>query len=99
MYLCWYPPLPSLTLLLTSPLSTLFSLSSSSLRLTIGPHFNPHNATHGGPTASIRHVGDLGNIDSDSSGAAKGTVEDKHIKLIGPESVIGRMVVVHAGED
>jgi Cu-Zn family superoxide dismutase len=70
------------------------------LRLNdIGPHFNPHNATHGGPTASTRHVGDLGNVDTDSSGAAKGTVEDKYIKLIGPESVIGRMVVVHAGQD
>ena len=65
----------------------------------LGPHFNPHNATHGGPTSSVRHVGDLGNIHTDSSGAAKGTIEDKHVKLIGPESVIGRMVVVHAGED
>ena len=41
----------------------------------------------------------MGNVDTDYSGAAKGTVEDKYIKLIGPESVIGRMVVVHAGED
>ena len=65
----------------------------------LGPHFNPHNATHGGPTSSIRHVGDLGNINTDSSGAAKGTIQDKYIKLIGPESVIGRMIVVHAGED
>ena len=41
----------------------------------------------------------MGNIKTDSSGTAKGTIEDKYIKLIGPESVIGRMVVVHAGED
>lgn len=65
----------------------------------IGPHFNPHNTTHGGPTSATRHVGDLGNITTDSSGTAKGSVEDKYIKLIGPESVIGRMIVVHAGED
>jgi superoxide dismutase, Cu-Zn family len=65
----------------------------------LGPHFNPHNTTHAGPTSAVRHVGDLGNIQTDSSGVAKGTVEDKYIKLIGPESVIGRMVVVHAGED
>ena len=26
-------------------------------------------------------------------------MEDNYIKLIGPESVIGRMIVVHAGED
>src|SRR5277367_5710405 len=93
MYLLWVLPSPSIV-------NHQHSISSSiSLRLTIGPHFNPHNATHGGPSASIRHVGDLGNIDTNSSGAAKGTVEDKYIKLIGPESVIGRMVVVHAGED
>jgi superoxide dismutase, Cu-Zn family len=65
----------------------------------LGPHFNPHNANHGGPTSSVRHVGDLGNISTDSSGTAKGTVEDKQVKLIGPESIIGRMIVVHAGED
>jgi len=64
-----------------------------------GPHFNPHNKTHGDRLSSTRHAGDLGNIQTDVSGAAKGTVEDKQVKLIGPESVIGRMVVVHAGED
>jgi superoxide dismutase, Cu-Zn family len=41
----------------------------------------------------------LGNVSTDSLGVAKGTIEDKQVKLIGPESVIGRMVVVHAGED
>ena len=64
-----------------------------------GPHFNPRNATHGGPDSSVRHVGDLGNVQTDSSGNAKGSIEDKYIKLIGPESVLGRMVVVHAGTD
>lgn len=84
----------SLLVLLPILAHTCFRFSDQS-----GPHFNPHNATHGGPTSSTRHVGDLGNINVDSSGTAKGTVEDKYIKLIGPESVIGRMVVVHAGED
>ena len=32
--------------------------------LIVGPHYNPHNATHGGPTSSIRHVGDLGNVNN-----------------------------------
>ena len=64
-----------------------------------GPHFNPRNANHGGPDSQVRHVGDLGNLQTDASGNAKGTIEDKYIKLIGPESVLGRMVVVHAGTD
>jgi Cu-Zn family superoxide dismutase len=41
----------------------------------------------------------LGNLSTNDAGVAKGTIQDKYIKLIGPESVIGRMVVVHAGED
>lgn len=54
-----------------------------------GPHFNPHGKTHGAPTDENRHVGDLGNFETDGQGNSKGTVEDKFIKLIGPESIIG----------
>ncbi|KAI9732943.1 MAG: Superoxide dismutase [Cu-Zn] [Claussenomyces sp. TS43310] len=64
-----------------------------------GPHFNPHGKEHGAPDAEVRHVGDLGNFATDGQGNAKGTVTDKLVKLIGPESVIGRTVVVHAGQD
>jgi len=64
-----------------------------------GPHFNPHSKTHGAPSDENRHVGDLGNIDTDSQGNSKGTVTDKFVKLIGPESIIGRTIVVHGGTD
>ncbi|GKT42652.1 superoxide dismutase [Mn], mitochondrial [Colletotrichum spaethianum] len=64
-----------------------------------GPHFNPHNKGHGAPEDEDRHVGDLGNIETDAQGNSKGTVTDKHVKLIGPQSVIGRTVVVHGGTD
>ncbi|KAG7291726.1 Superoxide dismutase [Cu-Zn] [Staphylotrichum longicolle] len=64
-----------------------------------GPHFNPHGKTHGAPTDENRHVGDLGNIETDAQGNSKGSVTDKFIKIIGPESVIGRTVVCHAGTD
>jgi Cu-Zn family superoxide dismutase len=50
---------------------------------------NPHGTTHGDRTAEVRHVGDLGNLETDGQGNAKGTVQDKLIKLIGPESVVG----------
>ncbi|KAF5130789.1 Superoxide dismutase (Cu-Zn) [Metarhizium anisopliae] len=64
-----------------------------------GPHFNPHGKTHGAPADEARHVGDLGNINTDAQGNAKGSVTDAQVKLIGPHSVIGRTVVVHAGTD
>jgi len=64
-----------------------------------GSHFNPFNKHHGAPTASERHVGDLGNIQSNASGTANFTLKDKLISLNGPLSIIGRTVVVHAGTD
>jgi Cu-Zn family superoxide dismutase len=64
-----------------------------------GPHFNPHSKNHGAPEDEERHVGDLGNIETDAQGNSRGTIQDKLIKLIGPESVVGRTVVVHAGTD
>lgn len=64
-----------------------------------GPHFNPAGKQHGAPDDSERHHGDLGNIKTDGSGAAKGSMTDKFLKLIGPESIIGRTIVVHAGTD
>ena len=60
---------------------------------------NPHGKTHGAPADSERHVGDLGNFKTDGQGNAQGSVSDKLIKLIGPESVLGRTIVVHAGTD
>ncbi|KAL8767823.1 MAG: hypothetical protein Q9209_005817, partial [Squamulea sp. 1 TL-2023] len=64
-----------------------------------GPHFNPFSKDHGAPSDSVRHVGDLGNFETDGQGNAKGTVNDELIKLIGPESVLGRTFVVHSGTD
>jgi Cu-Zn family superoxide dismutase len=50
---------------------------------------NPHGTTHGDRVDETRHVGDLGNLETDAQGNAKGSVQDKFIKLIGPESIIG----------
>ncbi|KAL8639187.1 MAG: hypothetical protein Q9228_003750 [Teloschistes exilis] len=60
---------------------------------------NPFSKEHGAPSDSVRHVGDLGNFETDGQGNAKGSVTDKLVKLIGPESVLGRTIVVHAGTD
>ncbi|RKP10052.1 copper/zinc superoxide dismutase [Thamnocephalis sphaerospora] len=67
--------------------------------ISSGGHFNPFHSKHGGPDASERHVGDLGNVVVDQSGVAKIDIRDAQVKLIGPLSVIGRTVVVHSGED
>ncbi|GMM43685.1 superoxide dismutase [Pichia kluyveri] len=64
-----------------------------------GPHFNPFGKTHGAPEDENRHVGDLGNIKTDSNGLAKGTKTDKLVTLFGENSILGRTVVVHGGQD
>lgn len=64
-----------------------------------GPHFNPFGKTHGAPEDENRHVGDLGNIKTDSNGLAKGSKTDKLVTLFGENSILGRTVVVHGGQD
>jgi Cu-Zn family superoxide dismutase len=64
-----------------------------------GGHFNPAGAPHGGPMSAKRHVGDLGNITADVSGQAQLEVVDPQLELEGPNSIIGRAVVVHGKVD
>ena len=64
-----------------------------------GGHFNPDGKNHGGPSDKVRHVGDLGNLVANSEGKAHYVWTDKEISLEGPHSIIGRAIIVHAGED
>ncbi|XP_047495649.1 zinc transporter zipt-7.2-like isoform X2 [Penaeus chinensis] len=65
-----------------------------------GGHFNPHAQTHGAQDASVRHVGDLGNIEVDEDGNLEGHIlSDRLVAFSGPNKIIGRAIVVHAGED
>jgi len=64
-----------------------------------GGHFNPHGKEHGAPDDGNRHVGDLGNIIVGDDGKATVEMKDSHIHLIGQNSIVGRSVVVHEGED
>jgi Cu-Zn family superoxide dismutase len=64
-----------------------------------GGHFNPENTEHGGPDDEVRHLGDLGNIEAGEDGTAHLEMTDSMISLNGEHSIIGRAIVIHAGED
>lgn len=63
--------------------------------LNAGGHFNPANHPHGGPQDQKRHLGDLGNLQSDNKGHSfySATITGYVHQLF------GRSVVVHASED
>jgi Cu-Zn family superoxide dismutase len=62
-------------------------------------HYNPFHKNHGCPGKAERHVGDLGNIQTDMFGNAQYTTKDDVIKLSGDTSIIGRMLIIHADPD
>ena len=66
-----------------------------------GPHFNPTKHKHAGPDSKDRHAGDLGNIEADTSGNAKGTVTAEGLSIGGgaANDIIGRSIVVHEKAD
>jgi Cu-Zn family superoxide dismutase len=64
-----------------------------------GGHFAPQAEPHGSPDEQRRHVGDLGNLAVDQDGRAAYLRLDRKLALSGPESIVGKVVVVHAGED
>jgi Cu-Zn family superoxide dismutase len=76
-----------------------FGDCSSPDAVSAGGHFNPDNMQHGGPSDTMRHVGDLGNLTADEKGKAHLELTDKDIAFSGPHSIIGHAVVIHANED
>lgn len=74
-------------------------LSDKQAGKSAGGHFNPTDKPHGKPSDEERHIGDLGNIEANDEGVAEVNIEDTVISLEGPQTVVGRAIVVHAGED
>jgi len=63
-------------------------------------HFNPFGKKHGDPNSKNRHVGDLGNIQTDVNGNAKYQFIDSMIKLRGKKcNILGRGLIIHADTD
>jgi Cu-Zn family superoxide dismutase len=63
-------------------------------------HFNPYGKKHGSPDAKERHVGDLGNLQTDKNGCVDYVIEDNVIKLRGSKAnIIGRGLIIHADVD
>ncbi len=64
-----------------------------------GGHFNPATQPHAARDAAARHVGDLGNLKADPYGLARVDFIDKTLALSGPNSIVGRAVIIHEKAD
>ena len=66
-----------------------------------GGHFAPNGDPHGAPTdsAGAHHTGDMGNIMADASGAAQLDTTFSFLALSGPESIVGKALMIHGGRD
>jgi len=65
-----------------------------------GGHYNPGGFRHGGPGSEERHAGDLGNLVSDAKGEARFELVVDNISVCGRKNpILGRGIVIHAGED
>ena len=64
-----------------------------------GGHFNPEGVRHGGPESEVHHAGDMGNLVADSAGHAHLVLFDPDIAFSGTHDILGRSVIIHAGED
>ncbi|HEX5272475.1 MAG TPA: superoxide dismutase family protein [Gemmataceae bacterium] len=72
---------------------------SSADGMATGGHFDSDKHMHGAEDAGDRHTGDLGNIKAGDDGVATIDKTDKVIKLSGPNSIVGRGLIVHAKKD
>lgn len=76
-----------------------FGDCSSGDYTSAGSHFMVPGESHGGPTDTNRHKGDMGNLEADSTGHAHLEWVDSSISFSGPNSILGRSVIVHEKED
>lgn len=66
---------------------------------TAGEHFNPHKKSHGKPDSKERHLGDMGNIETDQNGAGNKVVMLPKNQMNDLNLIIGKSVLIHASAD
>lgn len=64
-----------------------------------GGHFNPTQEPHAGHDSKSRHVGDLGNLIANNKGTANTTITLENASFSGPNSILGRSVIIHQDKD
>ena len=64
-----------------------------------GGHFNPVSMNHGAPPDMMRHVGDMGNLEANAAGKAHYEYVDNMISFKGENSIVGRVLIIHAHDD
>lgn len=65
--------------------------------MSAGGHYNPTGAQHGAPGHG--HIGDLPALQADAMGTAKVQYVSHTIKLTGPDSIVGKGLIVHKDPD
>lgn len=77
-----------------------FGDATASNGTSAGGHYNPQGHDHGRPEDTVRHAGDLGNLQADANGKARYERLDTGFTLAGLHNpIIGRSVIIHAGQD
>jgi Cu-Zn family superoxide dismutase len=66
---------------------------------TAGGHWNPAGVEHACPPADPRHAGDLGNVQVGPNGAGRMELSTTGVTLTGADSIVGKAILLHAGED
>lgn len=64
-----------------------------------GSHFNPTGTPHGQHGSGLHHLGDMPPLMADASGTAQVSFNSQTLTLRGPNSIIGKSIIVHRDPD